>query len=327
MPYIPSLPEKPFLVKPNSAFIGLNRDLQLSNTNTLTMLKFNAMKKKMLLRSFVILGLILTSCSVEDSGLNGTTLRGDIDELTNITASGSWKISNFLESNNDHTNDFTNYDFFFETDGSLFALSEANTILGRWSITMGQSGEDFSANDDCENCTNSQLLDVLTACSEWYVDKLERNDEDLEDSLSGLRFNFSADGTFTAENALTTYSGSWESSGTGNNISVNITVSGIPEIEETWQLHEIELENGESKVDLRIGDDRLRFKNDCTRVDLANQNNSANEIDFNIFFESPLNFSKLSEDWEIISFTSSKIELKHVSGGNGGTDLLTFEKN
>ena len=50
------------------------------------------------------------------------------------------------------------------------------------------------------------------------------------------------------------------------------------------------------------------------------------DIDFNIAFATPPNFEELSEDWEIISLTSTKIELRHVSGGNGGTDLLTFEK-
>jgi hypothetical protein len=61
-------------------------------------------------------------------------------------------------------------------------------------------------------------------------------------------------------------------------------------------------------------------------------NNSSNDdsldnVDFIITFSSPANFEELSEDWEILSRTDRKIELKHVSGGNGGTDLLTFEKN
>lgn len=34
----------------------------------------------------------------------------------------------------------------------------------------------------------------------------------------------------------------------------------------------------------------------------------------------------LSDDWHVISQTSSKIELEDVSGGNGGTDYLTFER-
>lgn len=38
-------------------------------------------------------------------------------------------------------------------------------------------------------------------------------------------------------------------------------------------------------------------------------------------------FEEISEDWRILSTTTTKVELKHVSGGDGSTDLLTFEKN
>ncbi len=37
-------------------------------------------------------------------------------------------------------------------------------------------------------------------------------------------------------------------------------------------------------------------------------------------------FEEISEDWRIQSKTPSKIELKHVSGGDGSIDFLTFEK-
>ena len=54
---------------------------------------------------------------------------------------------------------------------------------------------------------------------------------------------------------------------------------------------------------------------------------SSDDLDFNISFASPPDFEELSDDWDFISQTSTKIELIDVSGGNGGTDYLTFEKN
>lgn len=53
----------------------------------------------------------------------------------------------------------------------------------------------------------------------------------------------------------------------------------------------------------------------------------SNDLDFNIAFSTPANFAELTEDWNIISYTSTKIQLIHVSGGGGGTDYITFEKN
>ena len=59
----------------------------------------------------------------------------------------------------------------------------------------------------------------------------------------------------------------------------------------------------------------------------SSSDDSSNDLDFNIFFASPIDFEELSEDWDIISESATKIELIDISGGNGGTDYLTFEKN
>lgn len=59
----------------------------------------------------------------------------------------------------------------------------------------------------------------------------------------------------------------------------------------------------------------------------SSDDNPSNDLDFNIGFTTPANFADLTDDWDIVTYTASKIELRDVSGGNGGTDLLTFEKN
>src|SRR5688572_5827592 len=43
-------------------------------------------------------------------------------------------------------------------------------------------------------------------------------------------------------------------------------------------------------------------------------NDEFEDIDFNISFLTPADFEELSEDWEIISQSADKIELRHVSG-------------
>lgn len=52
---------------------------------------------------------------------------------------------------------------------------------------------------------------------------------------------------------------------------------------------------------------------------------SDDNVDFNIFFASPPNFADISEDWDIVSFSSTRIELKDESG-DGSIDRLVFEK-
>jgi hypothetical protein len=298
------------------------------------------MKKKILFLGFLTTVMAFTACTNDsdtvDDDNNLARLQADVEEITNDVTSGSWVITNFIDSDKNETANFTGFGFSFNSDGSLIADNGSDTVTGTWSITIDDDSNDDSNDDDssddsndddCNSCTISQLTDVLTACTNWYVEKLERNDSDLESNFNGYDFNFAADGTVTVASGNETYSGTWTASGNGNNIQVVLTIMDLMDIGDTWTLHEIELANGESQVDLRIdGNDRLRFRNNCTIGNFSG-GTSSGDIDFNIFFASPVDFSELSEDWDIITNTGTKIELIHVSGGNGGTDLLTFEKN
>ena len=50
------------------------------------------------------------------------------------------------------------------------------------------------------------------------------------------------------------------------------------------------------------------------------------DVDFNLFFQSPADFNEISDDWDVQSYTQNRIELVDISGGNGGTDFLTFQR-
>lgn len=56
--------------------------------------------------------------------------------------------------------------------------------------------------------------------------------------------------------------------------------------------------------------------------------NYQNDLHFNINFAPTIsNFEELTDDWHFISNSDTKIELIDVSGGDGSTDYLTFERN
>ncbi|MFT5892314.1 MAG: hypothetical protein ACI9Y7_002424 [Dokdonia sp.] len=119
--------------------------------------------------------------------------------------------------------------------------------------------------DDCEDCTTDDLTSILTDCAEWEIDKLERDDNDLEDNYNDVLFSFDADGTITIDDSGVITNGTWDAvvNNTTDVIEVTIAISGDENVSDTWRLHEIEEETGEVKVDLRIGDDRLRFESTC----------------------------------------------------------------
>ncbi|MCS6917642.1 MAG: hypothetical protein RMK52_07535 [Chitinophagales bacterium] len=54
--------------------------------------------------------------------------------------------------------------------------------------------------------------------------------------------------------------------------------------------------------------------------------NDSGKTKFDLYFSSPYEFEEISEDWVVLSFTSTLIDLEHISGGDGSIDHLTFEK-
>ena len=53
---------------------------------------------------------------------------------------------------------------------------------------------------------------------------------------------------------------------------------------------------------------------------------SSSGLEMDISFSNPEDFTDLSDDWDVIEFAESSIELKDVSGGDGSVDYLTFMK-
>jgi hypothetical protein len=78
---------------------------------------------------------------------------------------------------------------------------------------------------------------------------------------------------------------------------------------------------------LRADNGATQYDGTWSITDSNSNDDSQDDLDFNINFNLTNDFEDLNDDWDIISRSSAKIELIDVSGGNGGTDYLTFEKN
>jgi hypothetical protein len=62
-------------------------------------------------------------------------------------------------------------------------------------------------------------------------------------------------------------------------------------------------------------------------TDSNTSDDTQNDLNFVINFNLTNDFLDLNDDWDFITQSSTKIELIDISGGNGGIDYLTFEKN
>lgn len=321
------------------------------------------------------------------------TLFNSSNEIINtFTLSSDQELYEFIDDLDEE--DIVNVNFpitvilYDGTEVQVSNLQMLETILEDAEDDCDEDDDNDYNDDDCDNCTTDQLSDVLLACSDWSVDKLERNDQDLEDLYATYQFNFANDGTLTAESDTDMFTGTWETNGSGNNITVAINIPNLSDFNATWNLHEIDQDPGESDVDLRMGDDRLRFRTACTNnggndntgvddstlvqalttgdwyitnyFDDVDETASFTDLVFNFAAdgtatangagmttdgtwstssgdETPLElnlnfgvtppFDELDEDWDVLEVTNEIIRLKDISGGDGSTDFLTFERN
>lgn len=177
-------------------------------------------------------------------------------------------LYNFIE--NIDSNDIVVVSFpitvivFDGTQITINNLNELETTINNFADSCDEDDDYDYNDDDCNNCTPNQLEDILINCTNWIVDKLERNGTDYDDVYNGYTFNFFSDGSVTSVYNSNNYYGTWSTNGTGNDITVVVDIPDLPLCNNNWRLHEIESVTGETKVDLRVGDDdRLRYESTC----------------------------------------------------------------
>ena len=76
-------------------------------------------------------------------------------------------------------------------------------------------------------------------------------------------------------------------------------------------------------VDFKVNDQVTATNGSNTNNGSWSVNGSGTELNLN-FNGSP--FDEFNDGWDIISVMPTRIELRDVSGGGGGTDILIFEK-
>ncbi len=107
-------------------------------------------------------------------------------------------------------------------------------------------------------------LSVLTTCSDWTVEKLERNGDKLEDVYAGFVFNFFTDGTISVFDGSTTYSGTWIQVGVGAGTKITITIPTLPDFNLVWDLKHVHDHSDRRDIEFTQGtQDKLKFETPC----------------------------------------------------------------
>ena len=186
-----------------------------------------------------------------------------------ITFTNDRDLYRFIDDLED--DDIVNLDFPITVvlfDGTEVRVNDLDTLEDVLDDASDDCDEDddYDYNDDdCDSCTTEALTDLLTQCPNWRVDDLERNDQDLDEQYEGYFFDFNTDGTLAASSGTNTYDGTWEATGTANNITLMISIPDLEDFNASWRVQEIEQEDDEGEIELTLGDDELSFESDCTQ--------------------------------------------------------------
>ncbi|MBK5192687.1 MAG: hypothetical protein JJE07_05645 [Flavobacteriaceae bacterium] len=78
---------------------------------------------------------------------------------------------------------------------------------------------------------------------------------------------------------------------------------------------------------LTVANGSNTFNGTWSITDSNSNDDTQDDLELVINFNLTNDFEDLNDDWDFVSQSSTKIELIDISGGNGGTDNLTFEKN
>lgn len=93
------------------------------------------------------IALLSFSCS-NDDGDSSMDNSLQIAQVQGIAENGTWRITNFNDSGQDYTQNFSGYTFTFNTDGTLVAINDTIALDGTWSVTSDSSSDDDGSDDD-----------------------------------------------------------------------------------------------------------------------------------------------------------------------------------
>lgn len=100
--------------------------------------------------------LLLGACKKDDDSSSS----GSTNNVSTTITAGSWRVSQFTESGDDHTADLSGYVFVFASGGQLTATKSGVTTTGTWS-------NDDSSNKLHLNIGSSQPLSKIS--DDWVV--------------------------------------------------------------------------------------------------------------------------------------------------------------
>ncbi|PIQ18546.1 MAG: hypothetical protein COW66_05880 [Flavobacteriaceae bacterium CG18_big_fil_WC_8_21_14_2_50_34_36] len=243
---------------------------------------------------------------------------GGSSELVNTLTTNSWYVNLLEEDGNNETCDYVAYQFTFNTNQTVVAVSTSNTVNGTWAVTTSSSGLDLEINFETvgENDPFEDLND------DWDVTAFSMENINLVDISGG---NGGTDYLIFGRNPYTNCSGG----GTGNAQElIDIIISGPWFVQSYVDSGNNETNNYTNYVLTFDANGSVVATNSTNTINgtWIVTTSSNDGLHLELYFGESSPFEDFNDDWNVSNYTTTLIELFDVSGGDGTTDTLTFQK-
>ncbi|NNC69435.1 MAG: hypothetical protein HKN90_01275, partial [Flavobacteriaceae bacterium] len=143
-----------------------------------------------------------------------STFNTSTEQINTVTVSNDEELYNFVDEIEETALISIRFPVtLVSNDGIETIINDIDTLedyLDNANLVAYDEDDDFDYDDDdCLNCTADQLTSLLTGCSDWFVDKLEIDNNKLEDNYIGFTFNFNNDGTINILDTINVFAGTW----------------------------------------------------------------------------------------------------------------------
>lgn len=214
-----------------------------------------------------------------------------------------WTVDDFELNDNDIEDQYNGYVFNFESDGTITVTENSNTITGTWSVSGSGNNIDF-------------VIDIPSLPDfngTWDLHEIEQESGEVKFELemgeNELEFESDCNGSTSGDalsDALTATNSTWFVS--------NYTDDGN---NETSDFNGFEFTFNTSGT--------VSAVNGGTTI-AGTWSSQDNATELLLDFGTNMPLDELNDDWDVVSISSTQIELQDVSGGGGGTDTLTLQK-
>lgn len=154
-------------------------------------------------------------------------------------------------------------------DGSVINVANLQSLEDTIESYADDCDEDDDEDDDEDNeedeINEESLNSLWVSCLEWEVQVFRLDILNLSALYSNYVFAPNEDGSITVTSDTETFLGTWStfSDGIGQNIMLTLNIEGLDDFNGDWTVNEVTKVNGVSRLNLRVDNSVIIFKNGC----------------------------------------------------------------